>query len=96
MRVLMKNNATFEQIKKSLEEYIERKRISYPRFYFLSNDELLEILSKARTPKTLEPYLYKMFEHVEGFAMDKDQPCGVSNFLGEHLLFKQFSLRPQA
>jgi dynein heavy chain len=62
MRTLTKNNASFEQIKKLLEDYIERKRVFFPRFYFLSNEELLDLLSKTKTPKTLEPYLCRLFE----------------------------------
>uniref|UniRef100_A0A8C3IXY3 Dynein axonemal heavy chain 6 n=1 Tax=Chrysemys picta bellii TaxID=8478 RepID=A0A8C3IXY3_CHRPI len=68
---LRNNNGLLDQIQKCLEAYLESKRVIFPRFYFLSNDELLEILAQTRNPQAVQPHLRKCFDSISKleFAM---------------------------
>ena len=50
---------------KSLEDFLQLKRMAFPRFYFLSNDEMLDILSQSRSPRAVETHLPKCFSNVQ-------------------------------
>lgn len=51
---LKANNDALEDIQKKLEAYLETKRTAFPRFYFLSNDELLEILANSQNLEVIQ------------------------------------------
>ncbi|CAH6779586.1 Dnah11 [Phodopus roborovskii] len=45
---------------KALAEYLETKRVIFPRFYFISSADLLDILSKGAQPKQVENWLLQL------------------------------------
>lgn len=46
LKKLLSQNDDLESIQRALEIYLESKRQLFPRFYFISNDDLLEVRTK--------------------------------------------------
>ncbi|KNC55366.1 dynein heavy chain [Thecamonas trahens ATCC 50062] len=76
---LRANNRILEQVQASLESKLEGKRSFFPRFYFLSNDELLEILAESKNPAAVQPHLLKCFSNVAALEFSAPEPSGRSS-----------------
>ncbi|XP_066581161.1 dynein beta chain, ciliary [Prorops nasuta] len=49
---------------KALAEYLETKRLAFPRFYFVSASDLLDILSNGNSPEIVAKHLTKLFDSM--------------------------------
>ncbi|KAM6343872.1 dynein axonemal heavy chain 9 isoform 1-T1 [Alca torda] len=60
---------------KALAEYLDTKRLAFPRFYFISSADLLDILSNGTNPQLVQRHLSKLFDNLAKmkFQLDSEQ-----------------------
>lgn len=61
---------TLAKVRRSLNEYLEKQRELFPRFYFIGNEDLLEIIGNASDINSLGPHLSKMFQGLAAVEYD--------------------------
>ncbi|XP_056467776.1 cytoplasmic dynein 2 heavy chain 1 isoform X1 [Gadus chalcogrammus] len=59
-----------QRCQKSLNEFLEEKRSAFPRFYFIGDDDLLEILGQATNPTVIQSHLKKLFAGIHSVQFD--------------------------
>ena len=61
-----------ERCQKALAEFLEAKRSAMPRFYFIGDDDLLEILGQAKNPAVIQSHLKKLFQGINKVQMNEN------------------------
>ncbi|DBA00111.1 TPA: hypothetical protein N0F65_000402 [Lagenidium giganteum] len=64
-----------ERCQKALADFLEEKRSRMPRFYFIGDEDLLEILGQSQNPSVIQSHLKKLYQgvHRVEFSEQRDQ-----------------------
>ncbi|KAJ3135949.1 hypothetical protein HK100_002228 [Physocladia obscura] len=60
------------KIQKALGEYLERQRSAFPRFYFVGDEDLLEIIGNSKEIGHMQKHFKKMFPGISTIQMSED------------------------
>ena len=63
-------NLHLEIVQKKLNDLLAAKRVNFPRFYFLSNEDLLEMIGQAKNPTTINKHIKKIFEGIHAIKTE--------------------------
>ena len=78
------------KIQKALGEYLERERISFPRFYFVGDEDLLEIIGNSNDTLRIAKHFRKMFAGLAGLLIDEESTItGFTSKEGEQVRLKK-------
>ena len=70
---LEKIQSNLSLCEKALAEYLEAKRLAFPRFYFASSADLLDILSNGNQPLLVAKHLTKLFDAMAKLTMEEKE-----------------------
>jgi dynein heavy chain len=73
MSVLNNLNEQLEIVQKKLNDLLAAKRAMFPRFFFLSNEDLLEIIGQAMNPIAINKHIKKIYEGINKIDTDHTQ-----------------------
>lgn len=76
-----------DSCQKRLSNYLDTKKGAFPRFYFISNDELLSILG-SNNPEDIQPHMLKLYDNCKELKFSRNkQVLGMTSDEGEAYSF---------
>lgn len=69
---LSRVSETLSRVRKALNVYIEKQREEFPRFYFIGNDDLLELIGNSKSLAIISKHIKKMFIGVSSLIYDHE------------------------
>ncbi|SMQ54365.1 unnamed protein product [Zymoseptoria tritici ST99CH_3D7] len=77
------------KIQKALGEYLEKERVAFPRFYFVGDEDLLEIIGNSNDTLRIAKHLRKMFAGLSGLVLDEESNIlGLTSREGEEVMLR--------
>jgi dynein heavy chain len=69
-----------ELCQKALSGYLDQKRAAFPRFFFVADATLLEVLSQGSNPQAIQPHLQSVFDSLVAVTFDKKEKTIIREF----------------
>ena len=66
------------KVQKALGDYLERQRATFPRFYFVGDEDMLEILGNGSDPLATQRHLSKMFAGITSVVLGNEKGAAIT------------------
>lgn len=78
-------------VQRALGEYLERQRAAFSRFYFVGDEDLLEMIGNSKEPMQIQRHLSKMFAGISSLEIENTTSAilGMVSREGEVVHFKE-------